>query len=55
MINDSLLIKYYEKKFTLKIYTEKNMKMLNTISSIFTRRNINIKLWLLQKLLKKIL
>ena len=32
-----------KKKFTLKIYTENNMKMLNTISSIFTRRNINIK------------
>tara|TARA_S200000501_G_C20634832_1_gene660568 strand:+ start:106 stop:366 length:261 start_codon:yes stop_codon:yes gene_type:complete len=32
-----------KKKFTLKIYNEKNMKMLNTISSIFTRRNINIK------------
>jgi len=31
-----------KKKFTLKIYTENNMKMLNTISSIFTRRNINI-------------
>ena len=28
--------------FTLKIYTENNMKMLNTISSIFTKRNINI-------------
>ena len=32
-----------KKKFTLKIYTENNMQMLNTISSIFTRRNINIK------------
>ena len=31
-----------KKKFTLKIYTENNMKMLNTISSIFTRKNINI-------------
>ena len=31
-----------KKKFTLKIYTENNMKMLNTISSIFKRRNINI-------------
>ena len=31
-----------KKKFTLKIYTENNMKMLNTISSIFTRRSINI-------------
>ncbi len=28
--------------FTLKIYTENNMKMLNIISSIFTKRNINI-------------
>ena len=31
-----------KKKFTLKIYTENNIKMLNTISSIFTRKNINI-------------
>ena len=31
-----------KKKSTLKIYTENNMKMLNTISSIFTRKNINI-------------
>ena len=31
-----------KKKFTLKIYTENNMKKLITISSIFTRRNINI-------------
>jgi len=31
-----------KKKFTLKINTENNMKMLNTISSIFTRKNINI-------------
>lgn len=31
-----------KKKFTIKIYTENNMKMLNTISSIFTRKNINI-------------
>ena len=31
-----------KKKFTLKIYTENNMQMLNTISSIFTRRSINI-------------
>lgn len=28
--------------FTLKIYTDNDMKMLNTISSIFTKRNINI-------------
>lgn len=28
--------------FTLKIYTENNMKMLHIISSIFTKRNINI-------------
>ncbi len=31
-----------ENNFTLKIYTENNMKMLNIISSIFTKRNINI-------------
>ena len=28
--------------FTLKIYTENNMKMLHIISSIFTKRNTNI-------------
>ena len=53
MINDSLLIKYYEKKFTLKIYTEKNMKMLNTISSIFTRRNINIKSMVISEIIEE--
>ena len=28
--------------FALKIYTDNDMKMLNTISSIYTKRNINI-------------
>ena len=42
-----------KKKFTLKIYTENNMKMLNIISSIFTRRNINIKSMVISEIIEE--